>query len=110
MRCYPSPCVALRKGEKIKREEKNRVCLTRHFPFCVCRSCPTKSLFHLHRRQPLALNWARNPPQRVCPRTWLRRLPASHSWVASFFIFWKNTTALFGFTPCSRSFLALAGY
>ena len=31
-------------------------------------------------------------------------------WVASFFIFWKNTTALFGFTPCSQSYLVAHGF
>ena len=35
-------------GSESENEPQKQDCLTRHFAFGVCRSCPTKSLFHLN--------------------------------------------------------------
>src|SRR5206468_1024283 len=53
-----------RKGSESEKEPQGQDCLTRHFPFGVCRSCPTKSLFRLH--QVLAPSRGQNLHQRVC--------------------------------------------
>jgi hypothetical protein len=58
-----------------EKEPQKQDCLTRHFAFGVCRSCPIKSLLHL--RQVLGQSSGQNQHQPVYLQTWLQRLPAS---------------------------------
>src|SRR6516164_5531658 len=70
--------IALRRGAKVKNEPAKQECLTTHFAFGVCRSCPTKSLFHLRLRKVRIPSSAQDPLRPVCLRTSLRRSPVFH--------------------------------
>src|SRR5438093_4945098 len=96
--------------ERKRKRGQKQDCLTTHWPFCVCRSCQIKSLFHLRLRQVPNPSRSRNPHRLVCLRTWLRRLPVFRSSAASSFTFWKSTTVLCASMRCSRSSLAARGY
>src|SRR6476659_61852 len=61
-----------------EKELQKQDCLTRDFAFGVCRSCPSKSLFHLRLRQVRAPSSAQNQHQPVYLQTWLRHSPAFH--------------------------------
>src|SRR6476659_2309402 len=56
-----------------EKELQKQDCLTRDFAFGVCRSCPSKSLFHLRLRQVQHRKPAH--PRPVCLRTSPPRLP-----------------------------------
>src|SRR6266481_1271336 len=61
--------IALGRGAKAKKIRKKQDCLTRHWSFCVCRSCQTKSLLHRHLRQRRDPSRVRNPYRLDCLRT-----------------------------------------
>src|SRR6266446_2281374 len=95
---------------KQKRSIAPQDCLTSQQLFCVCRSCQTKSLLRRRRCQVPDPSRGQNPHQPVCLRTWLPRLPAYRSSVASFFTFWKSTTVLYVSAPCNQSYLVAHGF